>query len=108
MPEVAPIVASDVKRLLHTPPLVVLERVVLPPVHTVSLPPIGDGLGLTVTTVVTEQPELPVNDMVAVPAAKPVKTPYGSIVPLIVSAATDHIPADGVSLSAVVLPEHTV
>ena len=39
--------------LLHTPPPTVLVNVVVDPWHTVSVPLIADGTGLTVTVVVT-------------------------------------------------------
>lgn len=43
--------------LLHVPPPVVSDKVVVNPVHTVVLPVIGFGRGLTVTTEVVVQPE---------------------------------------------------
>jgi hypothetical protein len=44
------IVAKDGLALLHTPPLVLLARVVLPAIHMfLTPPPIGAGAGFTVT-----------------------------------------------------------
>jgi hypothetical protein len=39
--------------LLHTPPGVACVRALVPPTHALSVPPIGEGALLTVTTVVT-------------------------------------------------------
>jgi hypothetical protein len=43
-------------RLLHTPPDIASERVVMPPSQTVSAPAIAAGAGFTVSTIVLKQP----------------------------------------------------
>ena len=49
IPVVLPMVATDVLPLLHVPPVVVFERVVLLPVHTSIVPVMDDGVGYTYT-----------------------------------------------------------
>jgi hypothetical protein len=51
-----PMVASAVLLLLHTPPVVVSLNVVVRPTHTVAIPVIGAGSGLTVSTRTELQP----------------------------------------------------
>ena len=46
-PVPAPTVATAVLLLLHEPPPVVLDKIVVAPTHTVSAPVIGAGSGLT-------------------------------------------------------------
>jgi len=76
-----------------------------PPTHTPRLPVIGPGTGLTVTTALVEHPVGVANVTVQVPVVTAVNTP----VPLIVLAAQQvHTPVDGLLLSGVVLPWHTV
>jgi hypothetical protein len=55
MPEVDPIVATDVFTLVHVPDAGAEDNVVLLPVHTVRIPVTGD-IGFTVTVVVRWQP----------------------------------------------------
>lgn len=55
-PVLAPIVAITVLLLLQVPEPVVLDNVVVLPTHTVGVPVIVAGIGLTVTTLVTIQP----------------------------------------------------
>jgi hypothetical protein len=50
-PVVRPIEATLLDELRHVPPVVVLVRVVVAPVHTVLLPPIAAGAAPTVTDV---------------------------------------------------------
>ena len=59
MPLAEPIVATAGVLLLQVPPVVVLERVVVAPMHVVSVPVIGEEIAeLTVTTLVaTAQPQ---------------------------------------------------
>ena len=53
MPLAEPIVATAGVLLLHVPPVVMLERVVVAPIHVVSVPVMGDEIAeLTVTTLV--------------------------------------------------------
>jgi hypothetical protein len=49
--------ATLVLLLTHVPPVVTLLSVVLMPWHITNVPVIGGGIGLTVTTLVTTQPE---------------------------------------------------
>ncbi len=59
--QVLPTVATPVAPLLHTPPVVAFDNVVVLPAHTVAVPVIvpPDGSGLTVTTcVVVALPQL--------------------------------------------------
>ena len=53
---VEPIVATAVELLLQVPPLMALNRQVVPPWHTNSVPTIGPGVLFTVTIAVLEQP----------------------------------------------------
>jgi hypothetical protein len=48
------IVATVGVPLIHTPPVVALASVVVLPVHTVKVPVMGNGLGLTLTVIETE------------------------------------------------------
>jgi hypothetical protein len=53
VPLPAPIVATDVVALFHEPPVSAsVSPVVPPPAQTVSVPPIGEGVGYIVTVVV--------------------------------------------------------
>jgi hypothetical protein len=53
-----PTVATEVLLLLHEPPEVALVSVVVLPIQMLVDPPIAAGLALTVTVVVTRQPEI--------------------------------------------------
>ncbi len=57
MPDDRPIVATPVLPLLHVPPLVASVSVVVESTHAVIVPPIDDGIGLTVTTAVAKHPK---------------------------------------------------
>jgi hypothetical protein len=57
MPVVSPTVAVDGALEVHVPPGTVLVSVVVVVKHTVAVPPIADGVALTVTIAVREQPE---------------------------------------------------
>jgi hypothetical protein len=66
--------------LLHTPPVVALERDVVAPAHTEAVPVIvpADGSALTATdcvVVAAPQPPVTAYDIVALPATTPVTTP---------------------------------
>jgi hypothetical protein len=74
MPVVNPTVAIPVALLLQVPPPASL-RVVVNPEHTVSVPSIAVGNGLTVTTVVIIQVVGKVYVMTPVPADTPVTIP---------------------------------
>lgn len=56
-PKVDPTVATDGLLLVHMPPAGVLVSIDEPPTHKEGLPDIGEGPVVTVTTVVTWQPE---------------------------------------------------
>ncbi len=58
VPVEEPMVATAVLLLLHTPPLVALVNVVVKPTHTLIVPPIAAGFGLTVKLVTAIQPVL--------------------------------------------------
>ena len=58
VPDAEPILAIRLLLLVQVPPLTVLVRVVVRPVHTCVTPEIADGSGLTVTTAVAWQPVL--------------------------------------------------
>ena len=51
-----PMVATPVALLLHVPPEVVLVNVVVKPTHTLVVPAIAAGFGLTVKLVTAIQP----------------------------------------------------
>lgn len=51
-PDTEPTVASATLLLLHEPPDVLFARAVVSPTHTLSVPVIGTGIGLTVIEVV--------------------------------------------------------
>jgi hypothetical protein len=55
-PEVLPMVATAVVTLLHVPPGVVVERVMVEPIHTGTDPLMAAGVRFTVITLLVEQP----------------------------------------------------
>jgi hypothetical protein len=61
--------------LVHVPPAVAEERVVVEPTFTVDKPVIGAGAAITVTTTDAAQPPLKTYEIVAVPDATPVTIP---------------------------------
>jgi hypothetical protein len=56
VPLVAPAVATEVLLLLQVPPVVASLKTVDAPTHIIVVPVIGNGLGPTVTVVVTMHP----------------------------------------------------
>ena len=52
-PVKAPIVATEVLEHVQVPPVMASDNVVVPPVPTVVLPIIADGIAFTVTVLVT-------------------------------------------------------
>jgi hypothetical protein len=56
MPVAMPAAATDTLLLLHAPPEVALVKMVVEPVHTVSIPAIAAGSGLTVISRILKQP----------------------------------------------------
>lgn len=75
VPPAALTVPTAALLLVQVPPGVVELSTVVKPVHTVLLPVIAAGRGLTVTTAVRVQPLVPKQVIVAVPVATPVTTP---------------------------------
>ena len=104
MPDVAPIVATDVLLLLQLPVPNVLLSVVVPPAHTVLVPEMV-GSGVTVTIAVTKQPPIEYV-IIAVPAVFPVTEPPEDTVAL--SELLVHVPPPTVSAKPVVDPTHTL
>jgi hypothetical protein len=68
-------VATPVLLLLHVPPGVISDKLVVRPTQTLSVPVIAAGFGLTVMITVAIQPTGDVAVMVTVPAETPVTTP---------------------------------
>jgi hypothetical protein len=100
---VAPTVAIDVLWLLHVPPPVPVNVVVVP-THVVATPPMAAGSGLTVRIPVRRQPVLSVYVITELPAVMPVATP---LVPSIVAIDVfwlAHVPPVTVLLNDVVVP----
>jgi len=72
-------VATAAAELLHEPPAVASDNVVVAPVHTMPDPVIGTGAALTVTTVVAVH--VPIEyEIITVPVDTPVTTPPPSTV----------------------------
>lgn len=104
-----PTVATAVLLLVQVPPGVPLFNVVVKPVHTEGVPVLGTskGRGFTVTSSVVLHP-VPGRAyvMFVVPAAIPVTTPKGSILP-VPGELLVHVPPPA-SVSVVVAPTQTV
>ncbi len=108
-PVVNPTVAIPVALLLQVPPPASLN-VVVKPEHTVSVPNIADGNGLTVTTAVIIHPVGSVYVIVAVLAVAtvpPVTIPVVKPTVAIPVALLLQVPPPA-SLNVVVKPEHTL
>lgn len=105
---VAPTVATAVLLLLHPPPPVASESDVVSPAHTVLVPNIAVGNGVTVTTAVVVQPvAVEVKVMVVVPAAIALTTPPGLVIVATPGVLLVHVCAPAVaSPSVVVFPTH--
>jgi len=94
--------------LVHVPPAVASVRVVLVPGHTIGVPAIGCGSGLTVTCVtVWQPPAVSVNVIFELPAATPVTVPV--VDPIVATAGVEllHVPAPLASVSVIADPMHT-
>ena len=106
VPSAAPAVAIAVLLLVHVPPLVASDRVIVDPAQTGVEPVIAGGNGLMVTCVVILQPVASVYVIVANPAVTPVTTP------VLVMVATDVLPLAHVpppaSDKVVVVPGHAI
>jgi hypothetical protein len=109
-PDINPTWAFEVSELDHVPPVSVSDNEVVCPTHTVLIPSIGVGSGLTVTTVVRKQPVASVYVTITVPGLVPVTptdVPVGVIVAVPVPGVMLHVPPGVVVLSVVVRPLHT-
>jgi len=100
------IVAMPGALLVHTPPGVALDKVVVNPTHIPRLPVIAAGPAFTVTIVVVKQPLPSAYVIVDVPGLTPVTTPVPEIV---ATAGVEllHAPKDVELLSVMELPTHT-
>jgi len=108
IPEVEPTVATLVLLLVQLPPAVRLLSVKEEPGHTVLGPVMDAGSGLTVTTVVFEQPvEVKVNVMGVVPAEAGVTTPVDEPIAATVVFPLTHLPAPDASVKVIVEPTQT-
>lgn len=106
IPVDVPIVATAVLELDHTPPDVVLVRVVLSLAQIRSVPPIAAGNEFTVTVTALTHPLDKLYEIVAVPAATPLTTPFVPTVAVAVLLLLQVPPVDAV-LNVVVLPSQT-
>jgi len=93
--------------LVHVPPGVVELSVVVAPVHTVLLPVMAAGNGLTVTTAVRVQPLVPKHVIVAVPAATPLTIPDDEPMVAIAVLLLLHVAPMLVVLNVVLAPAQT-
>lgn len=103
---VLPTAAVAVFDELQLPPVTVLARVIVAPVHARPGPVMAAGIAYTVTIVVTDVPDM-VYIMVAVPADIPVTSPPDVIVATAELLLLQEPPV-GVHDSVVVAPVHTV
>lgn len=97
VPEIVP---TDGVLLLHTPPGVVLDNVVVWNSHTVPAPVIADGRPFTVTTAVVIQPVDAVYVIVAVPVVVPAVQVPPDVIVAVPVALLLHVPP-GVALLSV-------
>ncbi len=106
IPVVEPMVATPRLLLLHVPPGVGSPKAVVSPTHTLSVPVIGNGNGLTVTVAVIIHPVGIVYVIIAVPADTPVTMPLE--VPTVAIAVFPllQVPLGVTSLRLVVKPTH--
>lgn len=101
-PEKRPIDATLVLVLVHVPPEVASERLLVTPVHAARDPVIAAGKGLIVTIFVAKHPVLKVYEITLVPGDTPVTMPLPAptvateLVPLV------HVPLEDASESAIV------
>jgi hypothetical protein len=101
-------VATEVLLLLHVPPVVVFDKAVDSPTHTLGVPVMAAGKGLTVTINSTLHPVPSVYVIAAVPADTPVTTPEVLLTVAIAVAPLLHVPPDMELASVVVSPIHTL
>lgn len=97
-------VATDVLPELHVPPMMLLDKVVVAPVHTEVVPVMAAGDELTVTVVVTLQPVDNLYVIADVPAVTPVTVPEEDPTVATVVVPDVHVPPVVVELKVVVAP----
>ena len=106
IPELVPIVATDVLLLVQVPPPAAVSAVVMP-AQTVAVPVMADGKGFMVTVDVVLQPlDAATNVIVAVPADTPVSVPVIRLIPAIDELLLVQVPRPAASLNVVVEPLH--
>ena len=100
-------VATAGVALLQVPPAVALLNVVVDPAHSVRVPVIAAGRGLTVTVAVRKHPVGSVYDITEVPDDTPVTTPVAGSTVATAGVALLHVPPAVASPNVVVDPTHT-
>jgi hypothetical protein len=106
IPVEEPTVALAVVLLVHVPPVVELKSVVVPPAHTLSVPPIAAGRGFTVIDVVLWQPVGRLYVIVAVPVVTPVTVPVAD--PTATLLLPLHVPPGVLFVKVTCDPTHTL
>ena len=105
IPELMPIVAIVVAVLVQVPPPTASVSGVVAPIHTVIIPVMAAGTGLTVTVSTAAQPDGNAEEMMAAPALLPMTTPEELTVATTVLLLL-HTPPVVASLKLVVVPVH--
>ena len=103
-----PIVATALLLLLHTPPLVASVNVVVKPTHTLVVPPMAEGFGLTVKLVTAIQLVLIVYVIVTMPSVMPVTVPVDEPIVATPGLLLLQTPPEVASVNVVVIPTHTL
>lgn len=101
-----PTVATPGVLLVHVPPGVACDSVVVEPTQVVSEPVIGPGVVTTFTVVIVAHPPT-LYEISAVPAETPVTIPVVTPTVATPGALVNQNPPDGELLNAVVDPTHT-
>ena len=106
-PDDEPTVAIVASLLLHVPPVVISDNVVVDPTQTEAAPVIADGSALTVSDLDVTHPADVVYVIFTVPADAPVTSPVA-----LLTVATEvllllHVPPVVASVNVVVEPTHT-
>ncbi len=107
-PEPEPMDAMDGVLLVHVPPVVVFERVVVVPVVNVVAPVMAAGDALMVMVAVLKHPVPSEYVTVAVPADMPVTTPVDESIVAFEGLLQIQVPPGVTWLSVVVAPTHTL
>jgi hypothetical protein len=105
-PDDEPMVATPVLLLTQVPPVALFVKVVVPPTHALSVPPIAPGAAFTVTTDVAKQPPGKVYVIVDVPAPTALTTPEALMVATVVVALCQ-VPPEAVFPKEDVPPTHS-